>query len=53
MRPVRRGAEPDGMATYEEMRPALLTRLGRYCSYCEYPVKHVAHAEHIKLASVQ
>ena len=47
MRPVRRGAEPDGMATYEEMRPALLTRLGRYCSYCEYPVKHVAHAEHI------
>lgn len=35
------------MATSDEMRPELLRRLGRYCSYCEYPVAHLPHAEHI------
>jgi len=29
------------------MRPTLLERVGRYCSYCEYPVRHVPHAEHV------
>jgi hypothetical protein len=29
------------------MRPTLLVRIGRYCSYCEYPIKHLPHAEHI------
>lgn len=47
MRPVTRGAAPPGTTTYEEMRPTLLARLGRYCSYCEFPVQHGPHAEHI------
>ncbi len=47
MRPVERGDAPPGATTFDEMRPTLLDRLGRYCSYCEYPVKHAPHGEHI------
>lgn len=47
MRPVQPGHAPREAVTYEKMRPALIERLGCYCSYCEFPVHHAPHAEHI------
>ncbi len=50
MRPVRRGDIPPGLTIryYEDAKPDLVSRLGRYCSYCEREIATVLAVEHIQ-----
>jgi uncharacterized protein (TIGR02646 family) len=50
MRPVRRAASPfpTDLDNYEDAKPSLVARLGRYCSYCERPIHTVLAVEHIQ-----
>lgn len=54
MRPVRRGASPFStvLGDYEEAKPHLVARMGRYCSYCERPIHTMLAVEHIQPKSV-
>jgi uncharacterized protein (TIGR02646 family) len=48
MRPVERGDPPRPYGSYQEARPDLEARLGRFCSYCErYVTTHLA-VEHAR-----
>lgn len=53
MRPVVRGARPEGLVVgeYRHARPALLERMGGYCSFCEVQaptldVEHIRCKDH-------
>jgi uncharacterized protein (TIGR02646 family) len=50
MRPVQRGVSPQAtdFANYEDAKPFLVSRLGRYCSYCERRVATNLAVEHIQ-----
>ena len=50
MRPVRRGASPiaGGYIKYDDAKPALVSRLGGYCSYCERRIATMLAVEHIQ-----
>jgi uncharacterized protein (TIGR02646 family) len=50
MRPIRRGVSPfpADLDNYEDAKPNLAARIGRYCSYCERPVNTVLAVEHIQ-----
>lgn len=50
MRPIRRGTSPltNDFADYEDAKPYLVARIGRYCSYCERPVNTMLAVEHIQ-----
>jgi hypothetical protein len=46
MRPVERGRDPGGYTEYALARPALMQRIGYYCTYCEARLKN-GQVEHI------
>ncbi|MEY4731976.1 MAG: hypothetical protein RLZZ464_42 [Pseudomonadota bacterium] len=50
MRPIQRGDSPQAtdFANYEDAKPFLVSRLGRYCSYCERRVQTNLAVEHIQ-----
>lgn len=50
MRPVRRGASPQGMdfSDYQDAKPFLISRLGSYCSFCERRIPAGLAVEHIQ-----
>ena len=50
MRPVRRGPspQPDDFEHYQDAKPHLVARIGRYCSYCERPILTQLAVEHIQ-----
>ena len=50
MRPIRRAASPidSDYDDYTKAKPALIGRLGSYCSYCERPIKTNLAVEHIQ-----
>ncbi|TFH89983.1 HNH endonuclease [Vibrio ouci] len=50
MRPIRRDTSPeaDDYDDYTKAKPALIGRLGSYCSYCERPIKTNLAVEHIQ-----
>lgn len=50
MRPVRRGRSPRStdFDPYDEAKPDLASRLGRYCSYCERKIETSLAVEHIQ-----
>ena len=50
MRPVARGQSPQAgdFENYDEAKPELVSRLGRYCSYCERPIATSLAVEHIQ-----
>jgi uncharacterized protein (TIGR02646 family) len=50
MRPVQRGASPfpTDLDNYEDAKPSLVSRIGRYCSYCERPIHTILAVEHIQ-----
>jgi len=60
MRPVERGDWPVHGVTglpveftdYGEAKPALLDRLGHYCSYCEMPIQNSPAVEHVQPKSL-
>jgi uncharacterized protein (TIGR02646 family) len=48
MKPVERGPAPQRYSSYKHAKPALIGRLGCYCSYCEaYDVPANLDVEHI------
>jgi uncharacterized protein (TIGR02646 family) len=55
MRPVRRGISPRTIdfADYEDAKPYLVSRIGRYCSFCERPISTVLAVEHIQPKSLE
>lgn len=50
MRPVARGKSPLAVdfKHYDDAKPELVSRLGRYCSYCERPIATLLAVEHIQ-----
>ncbi|WP_089726740.1 HNH endonuclease [Candidatus Thiosymbion oneisti] len=50
MRPVRRGRSPrpNDFEPYPDAKPALISRLGGYCSYCERRIATNLAVEHIQ-----
>jgi uncharacterized protein (TIGR02646 family) len=50
MRPFRRGASPfaTDLDNFEDAKPHLVARMGRYCSYCERPIHTMLAVEHIQ-----
>ncbi len=50
MRPVSKGTNPiaGDFADYEDAKPFLLARLGKYCSYCERMITTNLSVEHIQ-----
>ncbi|PTB34454.1 HNH endonuclease [Photobacterium phosphoreum] len=50
MRPIRRAVSPVDFDydDYTKAKPALIGRLGSYCSYCERPIKTNLAVEHIQ-----
>jgi uncharacterized protein (TIGR02646 family) len=53
MRPVERGPWPvrnghlHRFSRYQQARPFLIQRIGRYCSYCECRIEHMPAVEHV------
>lgn len=50
MRPLQRGVSPfpADLVDYEDAKPHLVARLGRFCSYCERPIHTMLAVEHIQ-----
>jgi uncharacterized protein (TIGR02646 family) len=55
MRPIKRGRSPQktDYIDYQHARPALVGRLGEYCSYCERMLAHMISVEHIQPKSLR
>jgi uncharacterized protein (TIGR02646 family) len=54
MRPVQRGISPRTIdfSDYDDAKPYLVSRIGRYCSFCERPIATVLAVEHIQPKSL-